>query len=113
MNILQICSKPPYPEKDGYALAVNHITNSLIDKGHSLKVIAISTPKHRAERVSQQYLQKTDFGRIYHSNSVQKNLLSRYKGNISSFKVYPNLFFYGRWHPADRNWLRVRKRHDG
>ena len=33
MNILQICSKPPYPEKDGYALAVNHITNSLIKKG--------------------------------------------------------------------------------
>ena len=48
MKILQICSKPPYPEKDGYTLAVNHISRSLISKGYNLKVIAISTPKHNA-----------------------------------------------------------------
>ena len=47
MNILQICSKPPYPEKDGYALAVNHITNSLIHKGHHLKIIAIRHPRNQ------------------------------------------------------------------
>ena len=58
MRILQICSKPPYPEKDGYALAVNHISKAIISKGHSLKVIAISTPKHHAKDVPQEYLAK-------------------------------------------------------
>ena len=56
MKILQICSKPPFPEKDGYALAVNHITNALIQKGNDLKVIAISTPKHAAKNIPKQYL---------------------------------------------------------
>ena len=35
------------------------------------------------------YLQKTDFGRIYHSKSMQKKMVSLFEGNISSFKVYP------------------------
>jgi DNA recombination-dependent growth factor C len=65
MNILQICSKPPFPEKDGYALAVNHITNALIQKGNDLKVMAISTPKHAAENIPKQYLIDTNFGYIF------------------------------------------------
>ena len=71
MNILQICSKPPYPEKDGYALAVNHITNSLIEKEHTLKVIAISTPKHSSEIVSQEYLEKTAFEHVFIDTNVK------------------------------------------
>ena len=39
MKILQICSKPPFPKKDGYALAVNHITDILIQRGNNRQVI--------------------------------------------------------------------------
>ena len=66
MKILQICSKPPFPEKDGYALAVNHISNALIQFfGNNLKVMAISTPKHAAENIPPQYLSVTDFEHIF------------------------------------------------
>ena len=71
MKILQICSKPPFPEKDGYALAVNHITNALIQKGNDLKVMAISTPKHAAENIPPQYLSVTDFEHIFIDTNVK------------------------------------------
>ena len=38
MRILQICSKPPYPKKDGYALAVNHMSKAIITKEHLVKL---------------------------------------------------------------------------
>lgn len=95
MNILQICSKPPYPEKDGYSLAVNHITNSLIEKGHTLKVIAISTPKHKAEEVPQQYLEETNFEHIFIDTTVRifpafLNLFCKSAYNTNRF--YSNQF---------------------
>ncbi|OUV76204.1 MAG: hypothetical protein CBC83_00910 [Flavobacteriales bacterium TMED123] len=71
MRILQICSKPPYPEKDGYALAVNHMSKAIIAKGHLVKVIAISTPKHHAKDVPQEYLAKTEFENLFIDTSVR------------------------------------------
>ncbi len=90
MNILQICSKPPFPKKDGYALAINHISNALINKGHSLKVIAISTPKHDSEDVPTKYLSDTNFEHIFIDTSVKilpafQNLFSKSSYNTNRF----------------------------
>ena len=90
MRILQICSKPPYPEKDGYALAVNHISKSIISKGHSLKVIAISTPKHHAKDFPQEYVAKTEFEHLFIDTSVRLtpaflNLFSTTSYNTNRF----------------------------
>lgn len=90
MRILQICSKPPYPEKDGYALAVNHISKAIISKGHSLKVIAISTPKHHVQDVPQEYLAKTEFEHLFINTSVRLtpaflNLFSTTSYNTNRF----------------------------
>ena len=95
MRILQICSKPPYPEKDGYALAVNHISKAIISKGHSLKVMAISTPKHHAKDVPQEYLAKTEFEHIFIDTSIRLtpaflNLFSTTSYNANRF--YSNEF---------------------
>ncbi|MBC8266777.1 MAG: glycosyltransferase family 4 protein [Flavobacteriales bacterium] len=90
MRILQICIKPPFPEKDGYALAVNHISNALLQKGHDLKVIAISTPKHIAEEVPAQYLSKINYEDIFIDTNVKilpafLNLFSKSSYNTNRF----------------------------
>ncbi len=95
MNILQICSKPPFPKKDGYALAVNHISDALINKGHKLKVMAISTPKHDAKDIPSQYLSNTDFEHIFIDTNVKilpafQNLFSKSSYNTNRF--YSNSF---------------------
>ena len=95
MKILQICSKPPFPEKDGYALAVNHITNALIQKGNDLKVMAISTPKHAAENIPKQYLIDTNFEYIFINTNVKispafLNLFANSSYNTNRF--YSNKF---------------------
>ena len=91
MRILQICSKPPYPEKDGYALAVNHISKAIISKGHSLKVIAISTPKHHAKDVPQEYLEKTEFEHLFTDTSVR--LIPAFLNLFSTTSYNTNRFY--------------------
>ena len=71
MKILQICSKPPFPKKDGYALAVNHITDTLIQRGNNLKVMAISTPKHAAKNMPKQYLKDTNFEYVFINTNLK------------------------------------------
>ncbi|PCH91070.1 MAG: glycosyl transferase family 4 [Bacteroidetes bacterium] len=45
MKILQICHKTPYPPRDGGSIAMNNLTQGLIDHGHEVKVLAMNTPK--------------------------------------------------------------------
>jgi glycosyltransferase involved in cell wall biosynthesis len=50
MRILQICNKIPFPPKDGGALAMHQLSESLHRLGHSVKVLAMNTHKqHFAE----------------------------------------------------------------
>ncbi len=46
MNILQICTKVPYPPKDGGAAAVYALSKSFTKLGHHIDVIAVNPPKH-------------------------------------------------------------------
>ena len=46
MNILQICTKVPYPPKDGGAAAVYALSKSFTKLGHHVDVIAVNPPKH-------------------------------------------------------------------
>ena len=46
MKILQICNKPPFPAVDGGAIAMNNTTQGLLQNGHKVTVLAITTPKH-------------------------------------------------------------------
>jgi len=91
MKILQICSKPPFPKKDGYALAVNHITDILIQRGNNLKVIAISTPKHTAGNIPKQYLKDTSFEYIFIDTSL--NILSAFLNLFSTSSYNTNRFY--------------------
>jgi len=46
MKILQITNKPPYPVKDGGAIAVMNLTKGLARSGHDVTVLSMNTLKH-------------------------------------------------------------------
>ena len=46
MRILQICHKPPRPSVDGGCLAMNAITNGLLNNGAEVKLLSAFTRKH-------------------------------------------------------------------
>ena len=61
MNVLQICHKPPVPSRDGGCLAMDAITQGLLNENVSVKVLTLSTPKHafRIELLYKQYIKNT------------------------------------------------------
>jgi glycosyltransferase involved in cell wall biosynthesis len=80
MNILQICSKPPFPPKDGGALAMNILTQGLLNAGHHVKVLTVNTSKHFVDlhTVDIAYKQKTNYEAVFIDTSIKplKALLS-------------------------------------
>ena len=41
MKILQLCHKPPLPAKDGGCIAMDNLTQGLLNLGHKVKVLTI------------------------------------------------------------------------
>ncbi len=92
MRILQLCNKPPYPPIDGGSKAMHNLTRGLIDAGHSVKVLCISTPKQPLEprNLPQEYLQRTRIEGIFVDTSVNvvdafTDLITADNYNISRF----------------------------
>jgi len=46
MKVLQLCNKPPYPPVDGGTMAMNCITQGLLQTGCDVKVLTVMTDKH-------------------------------------------------------------------
>jgi len=63
VSVLQLCSKPPFPKKDGGCLAMANFSENLLDLGYKLKVISLTTSKHpfREEAFPKDYIKKTNF----------------------------------------------------
>lgn len=92
MKILQLCNKPPLPAVDGGCIAMNNITQGLLEAGHTVKVICISTYKHpfREANYDPQYLRRTGFDSVYVETKVNivdafSNLVTSDNYNISRF----------------------------
>ena len=92
MNILQICNKSPFPPKEGGSIAMYNLTEGLIDAGHSVEVIAISTKKYfiEIEKIPIDYLKKTSFSSVYIDTSFRLkdmiiNLFSTKSYNVQRF----------------------------
>lgn len=97
MKILQLCSKSPYPPIEGGPIAMNNITQGLLDKGHHVKVFTISTKKYpvQLDKIPQEYIVKTNFEFEYIDTTVKVidallNLFSKESYNISRF--YSEIF---------------------
>ena len=92
MRILQICNKPPFPAVDGGAIAMNNVTQGLINKGCSIHVLTITTPKHNVNinELPKSYVEKTNFQSVYIDTSIKikdafLNLFSKRSYNIDRF----------------------------
>ena len=46
MKVLQLCNKPPYPPVDGGTMAMNSVTQGLLQAGCEVKVLTVVTDKH-------------------------------------------------------------------
>jgi glycosyltransferase involved in cell wall biosynthesis len=92
MKILQLCLKPPLPARDGGCIAMNNITQGLLEAGHQVKVLTIFTQKHdfNPELMPEEYIAKTDIEGVFvdtHVNVVDAfaTFMTSDSYNISRF----------------------------
>ncbi|MCQ2262821.1 MAG: glycosyltransferase family 4 protein [Bacteroidales bacterium] len=92
MNILQLCHKPPFPPSDGGTIAMNNVTQGLLQAGHRVKVLAIETPKHRVnqENITDEYKNAVQFESVYVDTSIAflpalKTVFNRQSYQVSRF----------------------------
>ncbi|MBS1570360.1 MAG: glycosyltransferase [Bacteroidetes bacterium] len=92
MRILQLCNKPPYPPIDGGAKAMYNITQGLLDAGHQVKVLCISTQKHplKVATVPDSFRERTRIEGVFVDTSLNvvdafTDLVTADNYNISRF----------------------------
>ena len=67
MKVLQLCNKPPYPSVDGGTLAMNSITQGLLEVGCEVRVLSLCSDKHPVleSRMTEEYRRATRFEAVY------------------------------------------------
>jgi len=92
MKVLQLSHKPPYPPKDGGCLAIDNISQGLINAGVELKIITIETSKHPFEkdRIPKDYIDKTGIESVFVDTKLNivdafSNLITQDSYNITRF----------------------------
>lgn len=92
MHILQICSKPPFPPKDGGALAMNILTQGLLQAGHQVKVLTVNTAKHFVDlaTIDPAYKKATNYEAVFINTVIRPfkaflSLLSSRSYNMERF----------------------------
>ena len=92
MKVLQLSHKPPYPPKDGGCLAIDNISQGLINAGVELKILTIETTKHPFEedRIPLEYLEKTGIVSVFVDTKLNivdafSNLVTQDSYNITRF----------------------------
>jgi glycosyltransferase involved in cell wall biosynthesis len=67
MKILQLCLKPPVPAKDGGCIAMNNITQGLLEAGHKVKILTIFTHKHdfEVDSMPAEYIEQTGIEGVF------------------------------------------------
>jgi glycosyltransferase involved in cell wall biosynthesis len=67
MKILQLCLKPPVPAKDGGCIAMNNITQGLLEAGHKVKILTIFTHKHdfEVDAMPADYIEQTGIEGVF------------------------------------------------
>jgi len=92
MRILQLCNKPPVPPVDGGSKAMYNLTRGLLDAGHSVKVLCISTPKHPLvmDDVPAEFIERTAIEGLFVDTSINvvdafTDLLTSDNYNVSRF----------------------------
>ena len=79
MNILILCTKMPYPPKDGGAIATLNLATSLSDTGNSVTLLSFNTHKHffPVESIPLEILEKVTFHDVAVNTSIKPGKLLR------------------------------------
>ncbi|MCF8465469.1 MAG: glycosyltransferase family 4 protein [Flavobacteriales bacterium] len=92
MRILQVCLKPPYPKVDGGCIAMAAMTEGFILDGHSVKVLCMSTHKHKfsTSKVPSDILSQTEMEAVEIDTRIKPlnallNLFSTKSYNVERF----------------------------
>lgn len=93
LKVLQLCNKPPYPPIDGGCIAMNIITNGLLEAGCSVKILTIETPKHRLDYdlLPTDYKAKTNIESVFVDTSI--NMVDAFSALITSDSYNISRFF--------------------
>lgn len=92
MKILQVCSKTPFPPKDGGSIAMNILTDGLLQCGNQVHVLSVSTAKHFVDESSmdKSYKKKTKYQSVFIDTAIKPldaffNLFTNKSYNIVRF----------------------------
>ncbi len=93
MKILQLCNKPPLPATDGGCIAMNTLTQGLLEEGHEVKILTIETAKHpmQWDKLPDEYRRKTRIESVFVNTSV--NLLDAFSALVTSDSYNVSRFF--------------------
>ena len=93
MKVLFICSKSPYPPKEGGSLAMYNLITGLLKLNFNIKVLSICTPKHNIDPndIPLEFIEKTGFDSLFidttpHFLGALKNIFSSKAYHISRFE---------------------------
>lgn len=73
MRILQLCYKPPFPPVDGGTMAIDNITQGLLQSGCDVKILTVSTDKHPFDesKITPQYRSSTAIEAVYIDTKIK------------------------------------------
>jgi glycosyltransferase involved in cell wall biosynthesis len=93
MKILQLCNKPPLPAVDGGCIAMNNITQGLLNSGHEVRILTIETVKHPMlrDQMPAEYLEKTAIDSVFIDTSL--NLIDAFSALVTSDSYNVSRFF--------------------
>ena len=93
MKVLQICHKPPLPARDGGCIAMNNLTQGLLQSGHKVKILTIYTKKHdfNLDELPLDYIEKTDIEGVFVDTEI--NVVDAYIALMTNDSYHVNRFF--------------------
>lgn len=93
MKILQLCNKPPKPAIDGGCIAMNNITQGLLNEGHEVRILTIETQKHPLllDKLTEDYISKTKIEGVFIDTSL--NLIDAFSALVTSDSYNISRFF--------------------
>jgi glycosyltransferase involved in cell wall biosynthesis len=93
MRVLQLCSKPPWPPIDGGTKAMYNITCGLLQAGHEVKVLSVSTRKHplRVGKVPAEFREATRMEGVFVDTSL--NIVDAFTDLVTADNYNVSRFF--------------------
>lgn len=93
MKILQLCNKPPYPAIDGGCIAMKNISVGFINSNVDLKIISISTDKHKFDinQFPSEFAKKTKVEGVFIDTRV--NVIDAFSALVTSDSYNVSRFF--------------------